>query len=109
MARLAFAAAHSARATAAESTLAIPDGLGQAAFVLLPGESTWVSVTFQVKLHCPAPLPVEFSLGYLVQGHTVIASLPGFPDLGQVPYSGCPPPNTESDSSSELITHAPGA
>jgi hypothetical protein len=67
----------------------IPNGLGQAAFVLLPGESTWLSVMFQVKLHCPAALPVQFSVSYLFQGHTVTASLPGFPDLGQVPYSGC--------------------
>jgi hypothetical protein len=61
---------------------------------------------FQVKLHCPAALPVQFSVSYLVQGHAVTASLPGFPDLGQVPYNSCPTSNTESDSSSELITHA---
>jgi hypothetical protein len=57
--------------------------------LLLPGESAWMAVTFTVKEECPGPLPVEFSVGYLVQGKPATASLPGFPDLSQVPYSGC--------------------
>ena len=69
---------------------AIPDGLGQAGSVLMPGQSTWLTVTLRVQMHCPGPAPVQFSVGYLVQGRTVTASLPGFPDLSQVPYSGCP-------------------
>lgn len=85
---------------------AIPSGLGNVATILSPGQSTWLSVMFQVKLHCPGPDPVQFSVGYLVQGHTVTASLPGFPDLGQVPYSGCPPQNTDSNVSAES-TKAP--
>ena len=57
--------------------------------ILMPGESAWMAVTFTVKEQCPGPLPVEFSVGYLVQGKSATASLPGFPDLTQVPYSGC--------------------
>jgi len=62
---------------------------GQANEILMPGESAWMAVTFRVKEACPGPFPVEFSVGYLVQGKPATASLPGFPDLGQVPYSGC--------------------
>jgi len=61
----------------------------QADDILLPGESAWMAVTFTVKEQCPGPLPVLFSVGYLVQGKPATASLPGFPDLSQVPYSGC--------------------
>jgi hypothetical protein len=61
----------------------------QADDFLMPGESAWMSVTFTVKEECPNALPVEFSVGYLVQGKPATASLPGFPDLSQVPYSGC--------------------
>jgi hypothetical protein len=35
-------------------------------------------------------LPVQFAVGYVAQGHSATASLPGFPDLGQVTYTGCP-------------------
>jgi hypothetical protein len=61
----------------------------QAAEILMPGESAWMAVTFTVKEGCPGPLPVQFSVGYIVQGKPATASLPGFPDLSQVPYSGC--------------------
>jgi hypothetical protein len=71
---------------------ALPNGLGQADQILMPGQSTWMTVTFKVQLHCPAADPVQFSVGYLVQGRSVSVSLPGFPDLSQVPYSGCPRP-----------------
>jgi hypothetical protein len=70
---------------------AIPTGLAQEYDVLLPGQSTWLSATFQVELRCPGPFPVQFTVGYRAQGHSQTASLPGFPDLSQVPYSGCPP------------------
>ena len=62
---------------------------GQANEILMPGESAWMAVTFRVKEACPGPFPVQFSVGYLVNGKAATASLPGFPDLGQVPYSGC--------------------
>lgn len=74
---------------------ALPNGLGQADQILMPGQSTWMTVTFKVQDHCPAPYPVQFSVGYLVQGRSVSVSLPGFPDLGQVPYSGCPQPTAD--------------
>ena len=41
-------------------------------------------------MRCPAPAPVQFTVDYLAQGRSFTASLPGFADLGQVPYSGCP-------------------
>lgn len=71
---------------------AILDGLDEADYIpmLAPGQSTWLTVTFQVQMRCPGPLPVQFSVHYVAQGHTLSASLPGFPDLSQVPYSGCP-------------------
>src|SRR5262249_54025731 len=71
---------------------ALPNRLGQGDQILMPGQSTWMTVTFKVQRHCPAADPVQFSVGYLVQGKSVAVSLPGFPDLGQVPYSGCPRP-----------------
>jgi hypothetical protein len=64
---------------------------GAGLIMLLPGESTWLSATLKVQAGCPWPLPVQFSVGYQAQGHSYTASLAGFPDLGQVPYSGCPP------------------
>ena len=53
------------------------------------GASSWFSVTFQVLVRCPRPLPVQFTLDYEQQGRPAAIRLPGFPDLGQVPYSGC--------------------
>jgi hypothetical protein len=38
---------------------------------------------------CPRPLPVQFSVSYQENGRTGTAQLPGFPDLGQVTYTGC--------------------
>jgi hypothetical protein len=73
---------------------ALADGLGQGGelVMLMPGDSAWLAATFKVQLNCPTPLPVEFKIGYQIQGQPVTASLPGFPDLGQVPYSGCSSP-----------------
>jgi hypothetical protein len=56
---------------------------------LEPGDSTWFSVTVQVLVACPAPLPVQFTVNYTYAGQAAIVTLPGFPDLGQVPYTGC--------------------
>jgi hypothetical protein len=61
----------------------LPPTLGQ-------GASSWFTVTFQVLVRCPQPLPVQFTLDYDQQGRAAAIRLPGFPDLGQVPYSGCP-------------------
>jgi len=62
---------------------------GQDPAVLTPGASTWFSVTFQVLVRCPGPLPVQFMVSYVVDGQQAFTRLPGFPDLGQVPYTGC--------------------
>jgi hypothetical protein len=59
--------------------------------VLGPGASAWFTVTFQVLVRCPQPLPVQFTLDFDQSGQpTGAIALPGFPDLGQVPYAGCP-------------------
>jgi hypothetical protein len=55
-----------------------------------PRASTWFKVTFQVLVRCPQPLPVQFTFDYDQQGRPAAIRLPGFPDLSQVPYSGCP-------------------
>jgi hypothetical protein len=57
--------------------------------VLPPYGSGWLSVAFRVLVACPRPLPVLFSVSYQENGRTSTAQLPGFPDLGQVTYSGC--------------------
>ena len=57
--------------------------------VLPPYGTAWLSVTFRVLVACPGPLPVQFSVGYQENGRTGTAQLPGFPDLGQVTYTGC--------------------
>lgn len=53
------------------------------------GASAWFTVTFRVLVRCPAPLPVRFTLRYQLDGQPYTAKLPGFVDLGQVPYTGC--------------------
>lgn len=60
--------------------------------VLPPFGTTWLSVTFRVLVACPGPLPVQFSVSYQENGRTGTAQLPGFPDLGQVAYTGCKSP-----------------
>jgi hypothetical protein len=70
---------------------ALPQTLAvQGVPILMPGASAWLTMTFSVKLACPAALPVQFTIGYLAAGRPATASLPGFPDLSQVPYTGCP-------------------
>jgi hypothetical protein len=64
-------------------------GAVQGPVALEPGDSTWFSVTVQVLVACPAPLPVQFTVNYTYAGEAAIVTLPGFPDLGQVPYTGC--------------------
>lgn len=64
-------------------------GAVQGPVAVEPGESTWFSVTVQVLVACPAPLPVQFTVNYTYAGQAAIVTLPGFPDLGQVPYTGC--------------------
>ena len=65
-------------------------GAGQADEILSPGQSIWLTATFKVQVRCPGAANVQFTVGYLVQGQSGTAALPGFADLSQVPYSGCP-------------------
>jgi hypothetical protein len=64
-------------------------GAVQVPATLGPGDSTWFSVTVQVLVACPEPLPVEFTVGYTWAGKAASVKLPGFPDLSQVSYPGC--------------------
>lgn len=59
------------------------------AAVLPPNGTAWLSVTFQVQVACPKPLPLQFSVSYQQSGRTHTTQLAGFTDLGQVKYSGC--------------------
>ena len=80
---------------AQSGAVAIPPGatrLGDALQgddVVPPGGTAWFSVTFQVLVSCPGPLPVQFSVSYQASTRPGTAQLPGFPDLGKVPYTGC--------------------
>jgi len=57
---------------------------------VLPSNGTaWLSATFQVLVACPSTLPVQFTVTYQQDGRTHTAQLTGFPDLQQVPYTGC--------------------
>jgi hypothetical protein len=57
--------------------------------ILAPGVSTWFTITFKPLVRCPGPIPVQFTLDYVQRGRGAAAHLPGFEDLGRVPYSGC--------------------
>ena len=68
---------------------------------LAPGSTTWLSVTFNVHVRCPSGFPVGFNVRYAAGHVDVTASLPGFPGLSQVQYSGCSASGSAgSDSSS---------
>jgi hypothetical protein len=84
-----------------------PGGSGQTDQILAAGDTTWLTVTLQVQIRCPWPVPVAFAVGFVLGGRSVTTSLPGFPDLGQVAYSGCGPPNPAETFSAELITPTP--
>jgi hypothetical protein len=63
----------------------VPAGHG---FTLSGGATVWVTMTFDVLVACPGPLPVLFTLTYTTQsGQPGVTDLPGFPDLGDVPYT----------------------
>jgi hypothetical protein len=63
-------------------------GPGQAA-ALGPGAAGWLTVTFDVMVSCPQPLPVQFKISYVQAGRLVTSEFAGFPDLGQVQYNNC--------------------
>ena len=60
------------------------------ATLISAGGTAWFTVTFRVLERCPGALPVQFLLSYDRGGSTRTVRLPGFVDLGHVPYSGCP-------------------
>jgi hypothetical protein len=68
----------------------LPAATGSPDNLLPAGASTWFTVTFQVLVRCPGPLPVQFALDYDQSGRVTSIRLPGFADLGHVPYAGCP-------------------
>ena len=57
-----------------------------------PGQPNWITVTVQVLVACPGPLPVDFEVRYTQDGRTITSDLGGFSDLGGVPYPGCTTP-----------------
>ena len=78
---------------------AIVDGPGQPTVQLAPGASAWLSAAFKVLVRCPSPYPVQFNVAYVAGDMHAIAALPGFSDLSQVPYSGCPSQNVTDSGS----------
>ena len=58
-----------------------------------PTAIVWISVTLEVQVRCPAPLPVAFRVDYTIDGVPATETMRGFPDLGGVPYPGCPTPS----------------
>lgn len=64
----------------------VPVGPG---YLLPAGATTWLTMTFDVLVPCPGPLPVLFELRYTQDGHDGVSNPSGFPDLGDVPYSKC--------------------
>ena len=63
-------------------------GLGQAGS-LAPGATGWLTVTFDVMVGCPQPLPVLFKVSFVQASRLVTAAFNSFPDLGQVRYDNC--------------------
>jgi len=68
----------------------LPQPQAPVAPTLSPGASAWFTVTFKVLVGCPGPMPVQFVLNYVQHGQAASARVPGFNDLSQVTYSGCP-------------------
>jgi hypothetical protein len=53
------------------------------------GATRWLTITFDVVMGCPRPLPVQFKVSYVASGKAATASFDSFPDLSQVRYTGC--------------------
>jgi len=68
------------------------DGFVPETVVLGPGQTTWVTAVVQPLVACPGPAPLQFQVTYSIDSQQSTSSLPGFPDLSAVPYSGCPTP-----------------
>ena len=61
-----------------------PDGMW-----LEPGETIWLTATVQPLVSCPTPASMQFLITYSANRQDFSFTLPGFPDLESVPYSGC--------------------
>jgi len=70
------------------------DGLVPDTVALGSGETTWVTAVVQPLVACPGPAPLQFQVTYSINSQKSTSSLPGFPDLSAVHYSGCPNPAT---------------
>ncbi len=57
---------------------------------LAAGATEWLTITFDVLVRCPQPLPVQFAVSYTRSGKAATAQFDEFSDLGEVTYSGCP-------------------
>jgi hypothetical protein len=55
-----------------------------------PGATGWLTVSFDVQVQCPEPLPVQFRVSYRESGRVATAELDEFPDLTPIHYTGCP-------------------
>ena len=60
-----------------------------AGYHLPVGASVWLTVTVDVLTGCPAALHLTILLDYTQNGLIRTAMLADFPDLGDVPYTGC--------------------
>ena len=56
---------------------------------LAAGATEWLTITFDVLVRCPQPLPVQFAVSYTGAGKPATAQFDEFPDLGEVAYGGC--------------------
>jgi hypothetical protein len=80
---------------------ALPGAGLPAGNVLPAGGTVWFTFTFRVLAGCPGADPVQFAVTFTPQrpsppGFVVTTRLPGFVDLGHVPYSGCRAPASPS-------------
>jgi len=65
-------------------------------YPLPAGATNWLTITFDVLVPCPGGLPVLFTFRYTQAGRPGTAGLPGFPDLGDVPYTTTKCPTSSS-------------
>lgn len=65
---------------------------GRDDYAVPAGGTAWLSMTFDVLVACPGPLPVQFTIDYTQAGRPGVVDLLPFPDLGDVPYTNprCP-------------------
>jgi hypothetical protein len=56
---------------------------------LAPGATGWLTITFDVMVGCPQPIPLGFKVSYRQAGRLATTELDSFPDLGQVRFNKC--------------------